>query len=320
VNKNMKTLLVTGGAGFIGVNLIEQLLNKGYRVLCLDNFSLGRKGEIACFFQNPNFFFYETDVSSIQMLLDVTKDYEIDYIFHLAANSDIQRSAHNPGIDYKNTFLTSYSVLELMRQKKIRKMFFASTSAVYGEQPGIKIPETGSLSPISYYGGAKMAAEAFISSYAYMNDFDVTVFRFPNVIGPRLTHGVVFDFMEKLKKNNKVLEILGDGTQAKPYIYVDDLIEAMLMIALSNEKRVNIYNIGVKGVTSVREIADMVCAKLNLHDVTYRFTGGDRGWKGDVPMFQYDVSKVKRRGWSARYNSNQAVHAALDAIIPQGAA
>jgi UDP-glucose 4-epimerase len=316
----MKTILVTGGAGFIGVNLIEQLLNKGRRVLCLDNFSLGSKDGIACFFQNPNFFFHETDVSSVQMLLDVTKDYEIDYIFHLAANSDIQRSANNPVIDYKNTFLTSYSVLELMRQKKIKKLFFSSTSAVYGEQPGIKISETDSLSPISYYGGAKMAAEAFISSYAYMNDFDVTVFRFPNVIGPRLTHGVVFDFIEKLKKNNKALEILGDGKQAKPYIYVDDLIEVMLMIALSNDTGMNIYNIGVEGVTSVREIADMVCAKLNLHNVAYHFTGGDRGWKGDVPMFQYDVSKVKRRGWSARYSSNQAIQATLDAIIPQGAA
>jgi UDP-glucose 4-epimerase len=312
----MKTLLVTGGAGFIGVNLIEALLNKEYRVLCLDNFSLGHKDNIAQFIQHRNFTFCETDVSSVPALLDVTKCFEIDCVFHLAANSDIQRSANDPGIDYKNTFLTSYGVLELMRQKKIKKLFFASTSAVYGEQPGTKIPETGSLAPISYYGGAKMASEAFISSYAYMNDFDVTIFRFPNVIGPRLTHGVVFDFIEKLKKDSKVLDILGDGTQAKPYIYVDDLIEAMLMIALCNDKGVNIYNIGVEGLTSVREIADMVCARLNLHDVFYRFTGGDRGWRGDVPTFQYDLSKIKQRGWSARYNSSQAVQAALDAIIP----
>jgi UDP-glucose 4-epimerase len=313
VNKDM--ILVTGGAGFIGINLIEQLLNKGHRVLCLDNYSLGCKNDILLFRQNPNFIFYEIDISSVQMLFDVTKDYQIDCIFHLAANSDIQRSAENPDLDYRNTFLTSYSVLELMRRKKIKKMFFSSTSAVYGEQPGIKISETDSLAPISYYGGAKMAAEAFISSYAYMNDFNITIFRFPNVIGPRLTHGVVFDFIEKLRENSKVLEILGDGTQSKPYIYVDDLIEVMLMVVFSNDKGVNIYNIGVEGVTSVREIADMVCAKLNLRGISYHFTGGDRGWKGDVPAFQYDVSKIKQRGWSAQYNSNQAVQAALDDII-----
>jgi UDP-glucose 4-epimerase len=312
----MQTILVTGGAGFIGTNLIEQLLKKGYGVLCIDNLTLGRKENIAPFLNHADFHFFEADGSSIETMLTIIAHSEIDCIFHLAANSDIQASAKDPEIDYKNTFLTSYAVLECMRRKNIKRMFFSSTSAVYGERPGIKLSEnSGSLAPISYYGGAKLATEAFISSYGYMNDLDITLFRFPNVIGPRLTHGVVFDFIKKLQQNNAILEILGDGTQSKPYIHIDDLIEAILMIVFSGEKGVNIYNVGVDGTTSVREIADMVCSKLHLHNVSYIFSGGDRGWKGDVPTFQYDLSKIRQRGWLARYNSNQAVQATLDAII-----
>jgi UDP-glucose 4-epimerase len=312
----MKTILITGGAGFIGSNLIKFLLKNNNRVLCVDSLLLGNKENINSFLINDNFSFYEADISSIEVLLGIVDSYEIDIVFHLAANSDIQASAEYPGIDYKNTFSTTYGVLECMRKKNIKKLFFASTSAVYGEQMGVNLREdAGLLSPISYYGGAKLASEAFISSYAYMNDFDVTVFRFPNVIGPGLTHGVLFDFIYKLKQNNKILEILGDGTQHKPYIYIDDLISAILLTAQINEQGVNIYNVGVEGTTSVTEIADMVCAKLKLQDVQYRYSGGNRGWKGDVPTFQYDLSKIYQHGWRAVYNSNQAVQVTLDNII-----
>jgi UDP-glucose 4-epimerase len=312
----MKKALITGGAGFIGSNLAAQLLEKGCEVFCVDNLSLGNRENIESLLTGGNFHFYEKDSSLAEALLDIAGNNKIDIVFHLAANSDIQLSARQPDIDYKNTFTTTYAVLECMRRQGIKRLFFSSTSAVYGEHPGACLAEdAGSLAPISYYGGAKLASEAFISSYSYMNDFDVTVFRFPNVIGPMLTHGVVFDFIRKLRQNNKELEILGDGTQHKPYIYIDDLIDAIMLVVLSENKGVNIYNVGVEGTTTVSAIADMVCAKLGLKDVRYKYTGGDRGWKGDVPSFQYDLSKIYACGWKARYNSNQAVAKTLDMIV-----
>jgi UDP-glucose 4-epimerase len=312
----MKTILITGGAGFIGSNLTARLLENNYKVICADNLTLGKKENINCFLSNEKFAFYEKDVSSLDTLLDIIDNNTIDMIFHLAANSDIQMSAKYPGIDYQNTFATTYAVLECMRQKNIKKLFFASTSAVYGEKIGINLREdSGSLTPISYYGGAKLASEAFISSYAYMNDFDVTIFRFPNVIGPSLTHGVLFDFIHKLKQNNKTLEILGDGTQHKPYIYIDDLINAILLVIQCYEHGVNIYNVGVEGTSSVTEIADMVCAKLGLKNVQYIYSGGNRGWKGDVPTFQYDLSKIHQHGWKAKYNSTESIQATLDILM-----
>jgi UDP-glucose 4-epimerase len=314
----MEKALVTGGAGFIGSHLTTRLLKKGYEVLCIDDLSLGCKENIQAFESNANFSFNKDDVSLTDVLLKIIDDKKIDIVFHLAANSDIQASTIQPGIDYKKTFMTTYAVLECIRLRNIGKMFFASTSAIYGEKIGAALSETiGALFPISYYGGAKLASESFISAYAYMNDFDMTIFRFPNVIGPNLTHGVLFDFIKKLRQDSAKLDILGDGMQHKPYIYIDDLLDAIELVALSDERGVNIYNVDVEGTSSVREIADMVCKKLKLEGVRYCFSGGDRGWKGDVPTFQYDLTKIHKRGWKARYNSNQTVQATLDAVMTE---
>jgi UDP-glucose 4-epimerase len=171
--------------------------------------------------------------------------------------------------------------------------------------------DIGGLSPISYYGGAKLASEAFISSYSYMNDFEVLIFRFPNVIGSGLTHGVIFDFIHKLKDNPKELEILGDGTQRKPYLYVLDLVEAINSFSHKERKGVEIYNIGVDSATTVKEIADMVCERMGLTDVEYKYTGGNVGWKGDVPVFQYDLAKIYATGWRGAHNSNDSVRDTL---------
>jgi UDP-glucose 4-epimerase len=321
----MKTVLVTGGAGFIGSHLAGCLLERGRKVICVDNLTLGSRKNIKNCLEHKHFSFYESDVSDTKALLHIVENSEdnaaIDMIFHLAANSDIQKSSMNPGIEYENTFQTTWSVLELMRIKNIQRLFFASTSAVYGEQPGVNLSEdSGALFPISYYGGAKLASEAFLSAYSYMNNFDITVFRFPNVIGPGLTHGALYDFIKKLQADTTKLEILGDGTQRKPYIYIDDLLEVILLVSFSGEKGMNVYNIGVEGATSVREIADMVCASMGLQNVRYTYTGGSRGWKGDVPAFQYDLTKIHKRGWTAKYNSNQAVRAALEKYkgLPRG--
>ena len=161
--------------------------------------------------------------------------------------------------------------------------------------------------PISYYGGAKYACENFISAYTFMNDLNVMVFRFPNVIGPYLTHGVIFDFIKKLKNDSSKLEILGDGHQTKPYIYVDDLVDVIIKMTDNIQSGMDIYNIGAEGATSVTEIADILCSVLGLSGVKYDYTGGSVGWKGDVPRFQYNLNKIHNVGWKAKYNSDEAV-------------
>lgn len=311
----METILITGGAGFIGSHLAGALLKQGNKIISVDNFELGKRENVEEYMDNPNFELVEADVSDVDGFDKLLFENKVERIYHLAANSDIQKSARIPGVDYSNTFSTTYSVVEGMRRNGIKKLFFASTSAVYGNKAGVRLTEDiGGLSPISYYGGAKLASEAFISSYAYMNDLEVLIFRFPNVIGPNLTHGVIFDFIKKLKNNPDELEILGDGTQCKPYLYVLDLVDAIVKYSLKQEKGVEIYNIGVDTATTVREIADMVCAKMGLKNVNYHFTGGNVGWKGDVPAFQYDLSKIYATGWRPAHNSNESVQATLDSI------
>lgn len=311
----METVLITGGAGFIGSHLAGMLLEAGNKVICVDNFELGKPENVERFMREPSFELVEMDISKVEEFSELLSKKKVDRIYHLAANSDIQKSARIPGVDYTNTFLTTYSVLEGMRRNGIKKLFFASTSAVYGDKKGVNLTETiGGLSPISYYGGAKLASESFISSYAYMNDLEVLIFRFPNVIGPNLTHGVIFDFIRKLQNNPNELEILGDGTQCKPYLYVLDLVDAIVAYSMKQGKGVEIYNIGVEDATTVTEIADMVCERMGLENVQYKYTGGNVGWKGDVPAFQYDLSKIYATGWRPKHSSNDSVKATLKSV------
>jgi len=301
--------LVTGGAGFIGYHLVKELLNKDIEVICVDNFTLGKKDNVDEFKNDSKYKFYEIDIDNTELFCKTLESEKIDIVYHLAANSDIQKGGREPSIDFTDTFMTTYSVLELVRRANIKKMFFSSTSAIYGDKNGELNEKTGDLKPISYYGGAKYASEGFISSYAFMNDLSVVTFRFPNVIGPNLTHGVIYDFSKKLKNNPKELEILGDGTQSKPYIYVLDLVDAILKFTIENEMKqgLEIYNVGVESTTNVTTIADIVCAELGYEDVVYKYTGGKVGWKGDVPKFQYDLTKIHNSGWAAKYTSDEAV-------------
>lgn len=300
--------LVTGGAGFIGTHLVERLLKEKYEVICVDNFTLGKRENVDRFKKNKKYKFYELDIDDNETFCEALKDEKIDIVYHLAANSDIQKGGKNPQVDYEDTFMTTRGVLELMRRNGIKNLFFSSTSAIYGnEMDKILKEDLGGLLPISYYGGAKFASENFISSYSFMNDFNTMIFRFPNVIGPNLTHGVIYDFAKKLKNNPKELEILGDGTQTKPYIYVLDLIDCIMFMTKKIEKGVSIYNVGVESATSVTRIADIVCEELGLKNVKYKYTGGNVGWKGDVPKFQYDLTKIHNAGWSATYTSDEAV-------------
>lgn len=307
--------LVAGGAGFIGSHLIDALLMEGDEVVCVDNFFIGTKENIRHLEGEARFKFYEQDLSDFGKTLEVFQKERPDHVFHLAANSDIQASANDPLIEYKNTYSTTVVLLECMRRTGVKRFFFASTSAVYGEQMGAEVSEEAvALKPISYYGGAKMGAEGIISSFTYMNDLQTLVFRFPNVIGPRLTHGVIFDFVKRLKADPSHLRILGDGRQSKPYIYVSDLVDAITRFK-DVPVGVTLYNVGVEGQTSVTRIGEIVCEKMGLTGIPFEYTGGRGGWKGDVPVFAYNLDKIHSAGWTARMTSDEAVAKTVEMVI-----
>jgi len=301
-------VLVAGGAGFIGSNLTDALLAEGHRVVCIDNFFIGTRENIAHLMENPRFKLYEQDLSDLKALEQVFEIEQVDYVFHMAANSDIQASAAAPGVEYKNTYTTTFNLLECMRLYGVKNLFFCSTSAVYGDAQGAEVNETyAPLEPISYYGACKLGSEALISAFSYMNNFHSLVFRFPNVIGPRLTHGVIFDFVKHLKENPKELTILGDGHQCKPYLYVKDLVDCIMRFKDGRPEGMTLYNVGGHTQSTVTGIAEIVCREMGLRDVEFRYTGGRGGWKGDVPVFAYNLDKIHQAGWQAALNSDEAV-------------
>lgn len=310
------TILVAGGAGFIGSHLCDRLIEDGNDVIVADKLIMGRQN-IAHLDGNPHFKFYEVELAIQENVDRIFAENKIDAVYHLAANSDIQKGGREPSIDFNDTLLTTRAILEGMRKANVKNLFFASTSAVYGEMLDVKLTETtGGIKPVSYYGGAKLASEALISSYVSMCDLNAVIFRFPNVIGPRLTHGAVFDFIRKLRRNPHELEILGDGTQCKPYIYVLDLVDALAELTREFKAGEDVYNISVLGEgTTVTHIAEIVVDVLGLKNVKFNYTGGDRGWKGDVPRFSYDISKVLSTGWKPRHTSDEAVRqTVMDAV------
>lgn len=297
--------LVTGGAGFIGSHLIDALLERGYEVKCIDNFSSGRRE------------FIEKNIDKIELIEgdllnpeDIKKAIKgCDIVFHLAANPDVRLGAVDTKIHFDNNILATYNLMEEMRKEGVKKIAFTSSSTVYGEASIIPTPENyGPLIPISLYGASKLSAEALISSYSHTFDIEAIIYRFANVVGPRSTHGVIYDFIKKLRKNPEELEILGDGKQKKSYLYIDDCIDAMFFGIEHAKEKTEIYNIGSEDWTEVTEIADIVSEEMNLHP-EYRFTGGvgGRGWKGDVKIMRLDISKLKSLGWKPKYKSNEAI-------------
>ena len=312
------SVLVTGGAGFIGSHLVDRLLSAGKDVVCADRLVFGSTANIDHLRGNGGFRFEKIDLADLDAVIALFEKYDFECVYHLAANSDIQKGGQEPGVDFHDTLMTTRCVLEGMRATGVKRLFFASTSAVYGEHGDETLYEnSGGLLPISYYGGAKLASEALISSYASMCDLQVVTFRFPNVVGPRLTHGVIFDFVLKLKKDNSRLEILGDGTQCKSYIYVHDLVDAILFATKKWLPGMAIYNVDSLGDTgtSVERIAEIVVGTMGLSDVSFDYTGGDRGWKGDVPKFSYDTSKLASAGWVASHSSDESVRLAAEASV-----
>lgn len=307
-------ILITGGAGFIGSHLDDALIARGHQLTIVDNLVLGRKENIEHLIGNPNFRFIEADLLDMPKMREIFAEGKFDMVYHLAANSDIQKGGKDPMVDYNLTFNTTFNVLQLLKEFEIKKFFFASTSAIYGETYDVLNEDYGPLKPVSNYGAGKLASEAFISAFSSTYGIQTWITRFPNVVGERFTHGVIYDFIKKLRNSPEELEVLGNGEQCKPYVYVKDLVEAILYVIDHASEKYNVYMIGSDSRTKVKEIAAMVIEEMGLN-ARIRYTGGDRGWVGDVPEFRYDLTKINKLGWTAPHNSNESVRLAIQKAL-----
>ena len=318
MNQTGLGILVTGGAGFIGSHLVDALMRRGEVVRVLDNLSTGLRDNIAHWIRHPNFTFIQGDCLNRQDICKAMENCEL--VFHLAANPEVRVGPVNTRIDFEQNIVATYSVLEGMRESKTAKtIVFTSTSTVYGDAMILPTPEDyGPLKPISLYGASKLACEALISAYCGTFDMRGVIYRLANIIGSRCRHGVIWDFIHKLTENPKRLEILGDGTQTKSYLTVDECINAMLFGLEHASERVEIYNIGSEDQIGVAEIAKIVVEEMGLKDVKFQYTGGvegGRGWIGDVKTMLLDISKLKRLGWKPEYNSAKSVRMATHQIL-----
>jgi len=303
-------ILVTGGAGFIGSHLCDRLTEEGNHVTVVDNLTLGKRENIAHLCAMPSFTFIEEDVLNTERMRLIFSEGKFDMVYHLAANSDIQKGGKDPLVDYQLTFNTTFQILQLLKEFEVKRLFFASTSAIYGETYDTLNEDYGPLKPVSNYGAGKLASEAFISAFSHTYHIQTWITRFPNVVGERFTHGVIHDFIHKLQANPHELEVLGNGEQCKPYVYVKDLIDGIQYVVSHAKEPYNVYMLGSDTRTKVKDIARMVIEEMGL-DAVIRYTGGDRGWVGDVPEFRYDLTKVNQLGWFAAHDSNESVRIAI---------
>ncbi|HHF59053.1 MAG TPA: NAD-dependent epimerase/dehydratase family protein [Thermoplasmatales archaeon] len=306
---------VTGGAGFIGSHLVDRLARDGNEVTVYDNFSSGRREFIEHHLNKPYFRLVKADLLDEDVLNAEIKGHDV--VFHLAAIPDVRLGEKKPDIS-KIDILSTYNLLDAMRKNDVEMVVFSSSSTVYGETPPVPLSENyGPLLPISVYGAAKLACEGLISSFCHTFDMKGWIFRFANVVGSRCTHGVIYDFIRKLRKNPRELEILGDGKQRKSYLYIEDCVNGMLFGFEKSREQINLFNLGTDGTTEVNEIAKMVIDEMGLKDVELKYTGGKRGWKGDVPRFQFDISKIKSLGWKPKYDSSDAVRKAIKDLLAE---
>jgi UDP-glucose 4-epimerase len=315
---NTRYFLV-GGAGFIGSHFTDRLLSNGVTqaVTIYDNFSSGREWHYSGHLSDSRFSVVRGDVKDLDSLTTAMRGHHV--VIHLASNPDIARAATEPDIDFREGTALTNNVVEAMRRSGVMCILYASGSGIYGDLGDLEAAEDhGPLTPISTYGASKLAGEALITSYCHMFDFTGRVFRFGNVVGPRQTHGVGFDFLRRLLENPTRLRILGDGTQSKSYIHVRDVIDAVLLAADKAIPSFAAFNVATGDYITVKEIANLAveCLNLDPRHVAFEYTGGNRGWKGDVPVVRLNTDRIRGLGWKCRWNSREALRESMLAMLP----
>lgn len=308
---------LVGGAGFIGSHFVDRLLGdaEADEVTVYDNFSSGRRWHLEPHAGDERLQIVEADVKDDAALSEAMRGHDV--VIHLASNPDIARAATEPAIDFhEGTYLT-HLVVEAARETGVPRILYASGSGVYGDLGETEADEDwGPLVPVSTYGASKLAGEALLASYCFMFGLTARVFRFGNVVGPRQTHGVGFDFVRSLLADPSSLRILGDGTQSKSYIHVEDVIDAVLTAHVS-EGAYDAFNVATGDYISVREIADLAveCVGLELGATRYEFTGGSRGWRGDVPVVRLSTDRIRSLGWRCKRTSRQALQESMADLV-----
>lgn len=309
-------ILLTGGAGFIGSHLAAALLAAGHDVTVVDDLSLGRKSHLDPFSGNSSFSFHKGSIQNQKLMDELCSG--IETVFHLAANSDIEASSADNRRDFEVGTLGAFVLLNACRKNSVKQFVFSSTSAVYGEPEVQPTPEDyGPLLPVSHYGASKLAAEGMISAFSANYGMQAWIYRFANIVGPHATHGVIYDFTNRLISDPLKLRILGDGTQQKSYLHVDDCVDAMLFCWQHASDKINLFNLAHQGTVTVADIADITTAALGLKNVEYAYTGGDRGWVGDVPKMRLSFERLAKLGWHASMDARQAVVKAAGQIVSE---
>jgi UDP-glucose 4-epimerase len=309
-------ILITGGAGFIGSHLLDHFATRDHQVTILDNLSSGSLQNIARWQQRPHVQVMIGDCTDAAHVGQALQEQEL--ILHFAANPEVRISQSPPATCFTQNIYATYLLLEAWRQSPATTLVFASSSTVYGDPQTLPTPETHPTHPLSIYGASKLASEALITAYAHTFNKQAIILRLANIIGPRSHHGVIYDFITKLRQTPQRLEILGDGTQTKSYLHVSDCVTAISTLLTQALNAVTVLNLGSDDQTSVTQIADIIVEEMNLPAVTYAFTGGvdaGRGWKGDVKTMLLDTRRIKALGWHARYTSSDAVRRSVHAAL-----
>jgi UDP-glucose 4-epimerase len=312
-----------GGAGFIGSHFVDRLLStpETERVTVYDNFTSGRDWHLAHHTGDERLVVVRGDAKDLNALTGAMAAHDV--VVHLASNPDIARAMTEPAVDFDEGTLLTHHVVEAMRQTETPRVLYASGSGVYGDLGELEIDEDwGPLVPISTYGASKLAGEALISAYTFMFGLSGQVFRFGNVVGPRQTHGVGFDFVRRLLDDATTLQILGDGRQSKSYIHVEDVVDAVLVADRSATGDYDAFNVATGDYMTVTEIADLAVETVGLDpaEVRYEYTGGERGWRGDVPVVRLNTDRIRRLGWRNRRSSREALQDSMQALLDEARA
>jgi UDP-glucose 4-epimerase len=306
---------ITGGAGFVGSHMVDRLLtNKNNEVVVFDNFCSGQRPYLSHHVNDLRLQIIAGDMLDLDAVKEAVRG--CDFVFHFAANPDIAKSMIQTDLDLQQTVISTYNLVEAMRLNGVPKIAYSSGSGIYGDVGLTETAESfGPLLPVSMYGASKLGAEGIISAFCHMFDLQAWIYRFANVVGGRQTHGVGLDFIRKLREDNIRLEILGDGNQSKSYIHVSDVVDAMLYVIEKVDDPVNVFNVATGDYVTVNDIARFVVEEMRLSNIRFEYTGGSRGWKGDVPVVRFDLRKIYTLGWQAQYNSEQAFRRSIREML-----